>query len=473
MALDPGSPVAFAADDLRPSALVQRLRAVVAGLGERSIAARTRRAALFSVAARVFNAGALLLTHILLARALGATEFGLFSLAMTWVLALVGFAALGLTMAPQRFVPDYAAQGRFRLLAGLYRFAHLAPLAAGLLMALAAAAVLAVAMPSISGHTRLAIALALLALPALAMIDVIEGFALAHDWNDLAYGVTFIVRPLLLPLLCLALWLGGADPAATPAIAAFVASAWIAALALALLLRPRMRAAYPASQPAYEPRRWFSLALPALLADGAFLTMAYADVLILSAFASPAEVGVYVAATKVVGIVAFVHFGLSYAAAHHFSALHGQGDADALVQYARKAARWTFWPSLLLALGLGLAAPLLMGLFGRDFSGGAVLVGILALALVARAVIGPSEQLLLMTDRAADVTRVYAAAAGLNIVLALGLAPVIGAIGVAIGAAVASIAVTLATWLVVRHRLGRSVHAFAGEPPAVVRKTVA
>lgn len=463
MALDPAAMAALPADGPKGVGLVRRLREALHSLGESTIEARTRRAALFGVAARVFNAGTLLLTHVLLARALGVAEFGLFSLAMTWVLALAGLATLGLTMTPQRFIPEYLAGGQMSLMAGLYRFSHLVPAVAGLGLALLAAVVLTFLMPSVGPQTRLAIGLALLALPAIALIDVIEGFALAHDWNDLAYGVTFIVRPLLLPALCLALWLGGADVVAASAIAAFVVSAWIAALVLGFLIRLRMRAGYLSTPPAYEPRRWFALALPALFADGAFLTMAYADVLVLSAFAPSSEVGVYVAATKVVGIVAFVHFGLSYAAAHHFSALHGQGETHALVNYARKAARWTFWPSCMLAAGLALAAPLLMGLFGREFGGGAALVSILGAALIVRAVIGPSEQLLLMTDRARDVTRIYAVAAALNIVLALFLVPAFGALGVAFGAALASIGATVATAMAVRRSLGFSVHAFSGE----------
>ena len=414
---------------------------------------------MFSVGARVFNAGLLFLTHVLLARFLGAAEFGLFSLATTWVLALLGLATLGLTMTPQRFGPDYAARGEDSLMAGLYRFAHLAPFIAGLLIAMSGAAVLHLFMPHLSAETRLVIGFALFALPALALIDVVEGFALAHEWNDLAYGVTFILRPLLLPVLLLGAWLSGSPSVALPAVMAFVASAWIAALCLVVMIRRRMHALYPRVAPRHEPRRWFGLALPALLADGAFLTMAYADVLLLSAFAPAAEVGVYVAATKIVGAVAFVHFGLSYASAHHFARLHAGGEQRVLVAYACKAASWTFWPSLVAAGLLALAAPVLMGLFGKDFGSGATLVPILLVALVARAFIGPSEQLLMMTNRQRTVTVIYGLAAMLNLGLVLVLAPRFGAVGVAFGASAASLAATVATAICIRRMFGCFIHA--------------
>lgn len=449
--------MALTLEDSSSGGPLARIRAALADGG---VEARTKFSALASVAARIVNAGLALATHVLLARMLGVEAFGLFSLATTWALALLGLATLGLTMTPQRFAPEYAAEGRRALLAGLYRFAHLTPFLAGLALAVAGAAILRYAPLGLEPETRLAIGLALCALPALAVIDVIEGFALAHDWRDLAYGVTFIVKPLLLPVLFLAGWMAGA--AALPmALAAFVLAAWSAAIALALMLGRRMRPDLEGAKPAYELRRWFGLAVPAMLADGAFLTMAYADVLILAAFAPSAETGAYVAATKIAGIVAFVHFGLSYAAAHHFSALHAEARHDELVRYARKAALWTFWPSLAAGGAIACAAPWLLSLFGAGFGEGASVTPILIAALLARAAIGPSEQLLMMTDRQGSVTAIFAAAALLNITLAFAMAPFFGAPGVAMAVLAANLAATFATALAVRRAFGGFIHAFA------------
>jgi O-antigen/teichoic acid export membrane protein len=436
------------------AALGVRLSALMAVFRGADRDATTRRAALFGVAARVFNAGVVFLTHVLLARLLGVEAFGVFSLAMTWALALGVVAALGLTMTPQRFVPEYRASGDWARLRGLFRFGHGAPLLTGLVIAGVGALLALWLVPADEAGLRLAILIALLALPALALIDVVEGVALAHEWTGVAYGVMFVLRPLLLPVLLALGWLAGLGLGPAAALAGFAAAAWIAALVLVLLVAPRLRALYPPGERAYEPRRWLALAIPALLADGAFLTMAYADVLVLSAFAGAAEVGVYVAATKIVGLVAFIHFGLSYAAAHHFSALHAEGRADDLLAYARRAATWTFWPSLLLAGALAALSPWLMPLFGADFAAGAAIAPLLAAALALRAVIGPSEQLLMMTNRQSAVTRAYGLAALVNVALAVGLAPVMGGLGVALALALATALATGLTALSVRRALG-------------------
>jgi O-antigen/teichoic acid export membrane protein len=424
-----------------------------------SIEARTRRAAGLSVLARIANAAITLTTHVMLARLLGAAGFGLFSMAVTWVLVLLGLATAGLAMAPQRFQPEYEARDARGLLAGLYRWSHLVPLLAGAAIVLAGLGAVHLMPLGISPEARLVLSLALLALPALALIDVVEGFAMANEWTDLAQGVTFLLKPLLLPLLFLVGWLAGSDLLMV-ALGAYVASTWLAALVLVVLLGRRMAPKLAGTVACAEPRRWAALALPAMLADAAFLMMAYADVLVLSAFASPAETGVYVAATRIVGMVAFVHFGLSYAAAHHFSALNAEGRLDELVCYARKAAFWTFWPSLLFGALVALAAPLLLPLFGPGFGAGAGVVPVLVLALLVRAAIGPSEQLLMMTNRQTVVTGIFALAASVNLVVSVLLAPVLGAMGVALAMLATSVVAAAGSAIAVRRAFGSFVHAF-------------
>lgn len=429
-------------------------------------AARTKRGAVFGIVARVINAGLLFLTQILLARVLGAAEFGVVALATTWATTLGSLGSLGLSMTPQRFQPDYVARGQLGLLHGLYRFAHVVPALGALGLAVIAVCGLWVAGQDIDPAVRIGVLIGLVALPALATMDVVEGFALANEWSDLAYGLTFVIRPLLLPLLAIAAFLGGADPSSTTVLIAFTLAAWIAAAALVYLVAKRFRARHAAAEPTYETRRWFGIAMPTLLTDVTFVAMGSIDILVMSIFASNADTGIYAAAAKIVGVVAFVHFGLSYASAHHYAALRDSADdPDALRRFAIATARWTFWPSLTVAAAVALLGVPLLALFGKDFTGGAVVMPILLTALVARAFIGPSEQLLVMTDHARTVTKIYAAAAIGNLMLAVALTPFLGALGVAIAQTAAGLGATLATAISVRAAVGGWVHALARTPP--------
>ena len=118
--------------------------------------------------------------------------------------------------------------------------------------------------------------------------------------------------------------------------------------------------------------------------------------LVLRQFRPPEEVAHYYAAAKILALVTFVHFSVSAAVAHRFTAHRAAGDGTALAELAASTVRWTFWPSLLaVALILAFGKPILW-LFGPDFQAGYPLMFILAVALIARAAVGPAERVLNM-----------------------------------------------------------------------------
>ncbi len=442
-------------------------RGMLARLTRDGAGALILRGASLGVSTRIINAGLALLTHVLLARLMGAKAFGIYSLAITFILALTVFSTLGLAMTPQRFVPAYRDGAKKPLLRGLFRFTHAAPLVGGVVAAALVLAVLHLA-GAYDAQTRLVIAIVLIGLPALALIDVVEGFALAHEWTGLAYGVTYLTRPLLLLGLALGMWGLEGRLDAVGAAKAFAIAAWIAALVLVFELyrrmRPRLAEGGSPGEVAYAPRAWMSLAGPALLADGAIVLMAYSDVLVLSLFAAPATIGIYVAVSRLVGLIAFVHYGIGHASAHHFAAFHEAGDRQGLLAAARRSARWTFWPSLAVAVAVVAAGPWLLALFGPGFDAGMAFMPLLALVFLLRAAAGPIEHLLMMSDHARLITLIYGAAAIANIGLSLVLAPLFGAVGVAGATVIAVGGASLAATIAARRVLGGPVHAFAREP---------
>ena len=109
------------------------------------------------------------------------------------------------------------------------------------------------------------------------------------------------------------------------------------------------------------------------------MLLTYTDVLVLRHFRPPEEVAHYYAAAKILALVTFIHFSVSAAVAHRFSAHHVAGD---------RARRWPRSPparcagrsgrrSLMIALILAFGKPMLW-LFGPDFQAGYPLMFILA-----------------------------------------------------------------------------------------------
>src|SRR5262249_283142 len=138
---------------------------------------------------------------------------------------------------------------------------------------------------------------------------------------------------------------------------------------------------------------------------------------------NPAELGTYYAVTKTLALINFIYFAVSAATGHRFSQYHVSGDHAKLAGIVRDSVKWTFWPSLALAIALlALGKPILM-LVGRGFADGYPLMFVLALGLIARASVGPAERLLNLTNQQVTCAFVYAAAFGTNIALCFLLIP--------------------------------------------------
>ncbi|MFM9975943.1 MAG: lipopolysaccharide biosynthesis protein, partial [Beijerinckiaceae bacterium] len=187
----------------------------------------TKTMALASVLARIVNAGLVFLTQILFARVMGAAEFGIYATANTIMLLVAGVATLGLVTMPQRFLPEYEKKADQARMRGLVHFAQWAPFVIGSTFCIGGAIAAYLARDLLSPPVATATCVALLVVPALASLDIVEGIALARAWKALAYGVAFIVRPLITPLVFLAAWAAGVTADATLAMAALVVATWL------------------------------------------------------------------------------------------------------------------------------------------------------------------------------------------------------------------------------------------------------
>ena len=67
---------------------------------------------------------------------------------------------------------------------------------------------------------------------------------------------------------------------------------------------------------------------PILLAEGFYLLLTYADILVLQQFRPPDEVAVYYAAAKTLALVSFIYYAISATTAHRFSVYHVAGDRE-------------------------------------------------------------------------------------------------------------------------------------------------
>ncbi|MDX2157895.1 MAG: lipopolysaccharide biosynthesis protein [Hyphomicrobiaceae bacterium] len=408
--------------------LWQRLMNVVGGDGARS-GAMTGAVTAFLV--RVASAGLLYLSQIALARWMGSFEYGVYVFVWTWVLVLGGFSTLGLSTLVIRLVPEHRERGEMALLRGLLRYGRLIPLAAATLLTVLALAVLQFRAEVLSEPFVLPAMIALACVPMIALTDVQDGIGRARGWMNVALLPPYVLRPLLvLVAMVAAHGLGWPMTAVTAAMAAVIGT-WSAVAVQTLLLARRLGAEVPPGPSACPRGFWLGTSMPLLAIGFSELLLQNTDVLVVSQFLEPDDVGIYFAAAKTMSLVMFVHYAVGSAMAGRFAALNARGDRTGLLSAVRQAVQWTFWPSLAAALAiLALGQPLLW-LFGPQFSAGYPVMLVLVIGFLGRAAMGPSELLLNMLGQQRASAAAAIGVALLNIALNLALVPAFGLMGAA------------------------------------------
>lgn len=433
---------------LMPSTLRRQAETLLTGSGE---GARSGRGALTAFAIRIVSALLAFVSQILLARWMGAFEFGVFSYSWVWVLVLGSLVSIGFATSVIRFLPEYREQGRWDLFQGFLRAGRVIVVLLG-----AAIAVLTVLfIEDWSGVLEpvyvIPLSIALLSLPAYGLTDFQDGVGRAQGWIDLALIPPYIVRPLLLfAFIGIFYWAARPPDAATAALA-LVFACWVTAIVQYLALRRRLALAAPKAPSSLALKLWIRTSLPLFMIDGFTLFILNLDVLLLEYLRVPPDrIGIYFAALKTISLIAFVHFSISAVAMPRFAALYARGELAELRAFLVRMQAWSFWPSLLGAAFLLILGKPLLWLFGPDFMAAYPVMFILAVGLLIRAYAGPAQNLLAVSGHQDKAAMILFATLLLNGGLGLALIPQWGIEGAAVAISAAFACEAIATLILTK-----------------------
>jgi O-antigen/teichoic acid export membrane protein len=418
--------------------------------GERE---RTQRNAITAFGVRCASAGLLYLSQIVLARWMGSFEYGIYVFVWTWVLILGGLSHLGLNLAIIRLLPVCRETNDMSTYRGLVHGGRLLALGAGTLVMLAGLAGIWLLQPHISSHFVLPAYLALVCVPLYALTDIQDGIGRGNAWMGLALLPPYVVRPLLLLASAYAACKLGLDMNAATAAGGAIIATWGAGVIQMVLINRRLSETVPPGPRHYAFKSWLKVSFPLLIIAACELVLQNADVLVISCFMTPTDVGIYFAAGKTMALIMFVHYAVGSAVANKFAALNARGDKDQLRAFVKDAVNWTFWPSLAGAvIILALGKPLLW-LFGPQFEIGYPVMTILVVGFLFRSSMGPAEFLLNMLGEQALCATVLTASAMLDIALNFALVPNFGLIGAAAATSISFMMAALMNSIVVWRRL--------------------
>ncbi len=415
-------------------------------------------------AVRAASAALLFVSQIVIARWMGAAEYGLFVTAWTCVLVLGGVVPLGFNTAMLRLAPQYFANKNYGAFhGGWIGGRRVATASATVVMLLGLAAVWFVETEG-SAALALPLALAFLCLPLYTRTDVQDGVGRGQNWTMDSIVPPFVVRPLaLLAMIGIAYVAGSPATAVTGMVLAFF-SIVAANVLQTTLLKRRIRENVPDAAPIYDYAGWFKISLPLLAGGISEIVMLNADVLLLNLYRPPEEIGIYYAAAKTTALALFVLYAVGTAYAGRIAAASALGNRAEIETLVGQAVRWTFIPSAVVTLAILAAGYPVLASFGAGFTDAYPLMFILAAGILTKAAMGPSELILNMLGHQRASALSLGSAAILAVVLNLVLIPIWGVTGAAIATATAIISMSLMNWYAMRRLEGLNLFVLANLP---------
>jgi O-antigen/teichoic acid export membrane protein len=390
------------------------------------------------------------------ARWMGVEEFGSFSFAFGWIQVLAVLAALGLTTGALRFVPEYISRSQWGLLRGMVRRSAQLTFLAGAGIAVLGTLVFLI-LPMEEGR-RSTLVLGMWLVPLLGMGNL--KLELTRSTRDV--GRAYFPMRILLPAMAGGFGFlihslrGGMN--AVEGLYALAGALVLTLLAQEILLGQALPREGRQAPPEFQTRFWLSESFPLLLIAGFVILLNQTDIIMVGALAGDEAVGLYASASVTARWVSFMLLSANAVAAPLIAGLRAEGETAALQALVTRVARWTFWPSLVLAAILILGAGPVLDLFGENFAQARWALVILVLGQILNAAMGPVGHLMNLTGHGRESAVVYGTAAGVNVVLNLLLIPTMGMEGAAVATATSVVLWNLWLFFLVRRRVG--VHSF-------------
>src|SRR5688572_1428181 len=135
---------------------------------------------------------------VALARWMGASEYGIFAYAYSWINLLALPAGVGLSAVCVRFLAEYSALNQLPKIRGLIGRSAAITMGTGIAIALVASAVVLLAPNLVKASYRIPLLIAVFGVPLLALATLGMQIGRAFGWVALAYGPSQIWQPVML-----------------------------------------------------------------------------------------------------------------------------------------------------------------------------------------------------------------------------------------------------------------------------------
>lgn len=390
---------------------------------------------------------------VILARLLGATDYGIFATAMSVSAILAAIAVGGFDQYAVRELARLRADGDLPTSLAFIRFGNRATLAASIL----GGAILALVAGAYGGHEsdwRNTFMLAAAATPLATLLLLHAGQLRGLGAVVIAQVPVALIRPSALIVLLGAFWIAG-----LPMMAPQGMTAWLLACGAALLIASaalRSRTVPLAGLGAAPPRarKWLMDAAPFFGSTVVAIIFYQVNTLMLATMAGAQAAGYFQPIASIAPVLALPVMALAMPFAPKVVELWQHGDEATLRRITCMYTLASFTGTTVLGFGILLLGEYILRLFGPAFVSSAPAITWIVAAQILFSALGPSEILLAMTGAQRIVLAAQSAALGVAILIGAMLIPSWGVYGAAVSLAAGIVMGRLITTVVVFGRMG-------------------
>ncbi len=398
--------------------------------------------------------------HVVLARWMGAADYGAYTYVLAWASLLAIPAGMGFPIALVRFVPEYRVGEQWGALRGMLQWSTAGVLVAGTTLAVIAIALMTWLDPAGQGRYTSLFWLGIWLIPLQALLNLIGGIYRGLHRLGLAYAIRVSRHAVMLALI-VAIGTSGMGLTSVWALGASLAAALVVLFVMSGMLVSRVPEPVRTAQATYSPGAWVRVSLPLLLVGGFVLVLNQTDLVMLGALLGPRDVGLYQAASRTAALAGLIPVAIAAAADPMVARLFAEGDRARLQRLASVAVRWTTGAAVvafLLFTGFG---RLVLGVFGEAFTVSYTVLLLLAGGQVVFAGFGLAAGLLNLTGHQQHGMLIFGGTALLNVVLnAVGIM-LYGRLGAAGATAVSFAVMGMALWLVAKKKVAIDASIFS------------
>ncbi len=400
---------------------------------------------------------------IILARLLGASEFGNYVYAITWVSVLSIPATFGFDRLVVRELAVYKSYKEWAEAKGLIFFSIKIIFLQSLFILSLAYLVTIFVINFTSPQLYKTLLVAFIAIPLYGFINFGQGVLRGLGRVVYSQMPSMFISPLLLLF-----WLGvyvlirGTEINAFEIIVINIISTATLLCILGFMVKKYIpEEIFITRTISYKKKKWLGSAAFFVALSGMHIISSRTDIIMLGILKTSRDVGYYSVAVRLSDILTFILLSVNGTIAPTIASLYSRGEKEKLQKFITRSARLVFYLALPSGILLFIFGKWLLLLFGNGFVNGLTSLRILVIAQLVNISCGSVGLILNMTGNERITAFGVVLSALVNIVFNLVLIPVYGKEGAAIATGVSTIVWNIVLLLFIKNKLSLNTTAFS------------